>query len=98
MFIKPMNVIESIGQFESVNRKESRSENVFKDIFQKALDNVIDTEKEVQKEQYLLATGQTEDFHNLTIAATKAQLSVDLMIQLRNRAMESYNEIMRINL
>ena len=47
MFIKPMNVIESIGQFESVNRKESRSENVFKDIFQKALDNVIDTEKEV---------------------------------------------------
>ena len=98
MFIKSMNVIEFIGQFESVNRKESRSENVFKDIFQKALDNVIDTEKEVQKEQYLLATGQTEDLHNLTIAATKAQLSVDLMIQLRNRAMESYNEIMRINL
>ncbi|MBE7008677.1 MAG: flagellar hook-basal body complex protein FliE, partial [Ruminococcaceae bacterium] len=34
----------------------------------------------------------------LTIASTKAQLSVELMVQLRNKSMEAYNELMRINL
>ncbi len=98
MFIKPMNPIESIGQLQSVKPSTNASGSVFQDIFKQAIDNVIQTDKEVQQEQYLLATGQTEDLHNLTIAVTKAQLSIDLMIQLRNRAMESYNEIMRINL
>lgn len=99
MFIKPMNPISSLEQLEGLKKSErGSSESAFKDIFEEAIKNVIETDKEVQKEQYLLATGQSEDLHNLTIASTKAQLSIDLMIQLRNRAMESYNEMMRINL
>ena len=42
--------------------------------------------------------GQTDDAHTEPIAAAKAQLSVELLVQLRNRALEAYNEIMRINL
>ncbi|MDO5062374.1 MAG: flagellar hook-basal body complex protein FliE [Peptostreptococcaceae bacterium] len=99
MFIKPMNPIGSLDQLNGLDKINSqKTDSVFKDVFQKAIENVIETDKEVQKEQYLLATGQTDDLHNLTIASTKAQLSIDLMIQLRNRAMESYNEMMRINL
>lgn len=99
MFIKPMNPISSLDQLEGLKKPETQNSGyMFKDIFEEAIQNVIETDKEVQKEQYLLATGQSEDLHNLTIASTKAQLSIDLMIQLRNRAMESYNEMMRINL
>lgn len=99
MFIKPMNPISSLEQLNGLDKTSiQKTDSVFKDVFQKAIENVIETDKEVQKEQYLLATGQTDDLHNLTIASTKAQLSIDLMIQLRNRAMESYNEMMRINL
>ncbi|HCR83117.1 MAG TPA: flagellar hook-basal body complex protein FliE, partial [Lachnospiraceae bacterium] len=32
------------------------------------------------------------------IAASEAQLSVDMLVQLRNKAIESYNELMRISL
>ena len=46
----------------------------------------------------MLATGQTDDAHTEPIAAAKAQLSVELLVQLRNKALEAYNEIMRINL
>ncbi|MDO4710746.1 MAG: flagellar hook-basal body complex protein FliE [Peptostreptococcaceae bacterium] len=99
MFIKAMDPIRSLEQLNGSERsKPQTTESVFKDVFQKAIENVIETDKEVQKEQYLLATGQSDDLHDLTIASTKAQLSIDLMIQLRNRAMESYNEMMRINL
>ncbi len=96
MFIKPMTRIDSIQAIGEIQKKESTTP--FQDIFQKAAENVIETDREFQRQQYLLATGQTDDLHSLTIASTKAQLSVDMMIQLRNRALESYNELMRINL
>ncbi len=103
MFIDQMQKINSlsdIGKFGRVIEPEKEYRNgdaVFKDIFKEAVNNIKQTDDEVTKQQYLLATGQTDDVHNLTIAATKAQLSVDYMVQLRNRAMESYGEVMRIN-
>lgn len=99
MFINPMNSIGAIGQVGGLEKVTGNNgDSVFKDIFKNAIDNVKQTDQELQKEQYLLATGQSDDLHNLTIASTKAQLSIDLMVQLRNKAMESYNELMRINL
>ncbi len=106
MFINQIQKISSIaesGQMEKIQNNqtaapESNGGNLFKDVFDNALNSVVETDKEVMQQQYLLATGQTDDIHNLTIASTKAQLSVDFMVQLRNRAMESYSEIMRINM
>ena len=71
---------------------------MIKDIFDNVVESVKDTGDDYAKQQYLLAIGEIEDPHTVTIAATKAQISLDLMIQLRNKAMESYNELMRINL
>lgn len=94
-----MNSLADISNFGKVTGQDQNKngESVFRDVFESAVKNVVETDNEVTKQQYLLATGQTDDVHNLTIAATKAQTSVDYMVQLRNRAMESYGEVMRIN-
>ena len=103
MFINQMqrlNTLSEIENFGKVSSQPSPAQNgeaIFRDVLESAVKNIVETDNEVNKQQYLLATGQTDDVHNLTIAATKAQLSVDYMVQLRNRAMESYSEIMRIN-
>lgn len=70
---------------------------VFKDIFENAINDVITTADTKAKEQYLLATGQTEDPHSVQIAASEAQLAVDMLVALRTKALEAYNEIMRIS-
>ena len=71
---------------------------LFKDVFSDAILNVKDTQKNLEDKQYLLATGQIDDAHTVPIAAAEAQLSVDLLVQLRNKAVEAYNELMRISL
>ena len=55
-------------------------------------------ELDVENKQYLLATGQLSDAHSLPIAEAKAQISLDLLVSLRNKALDSYNELMKINL
>ncbi len=70
----------------------------FKSVFEQAVGNVITTSNEVQENAYLLATGQSDNLHDLTIDSTQAELAVSLLVELRNRAMDAYSEIMRINL
>ena len=71
---------------------------MFKDFFADAIQNVKDTQKNLEDKQYLLATGQIDDAHTVPIAAAEAKLSVDLLVELRNKAVDAYNELMRISL
>lgn len=43
-----------------------------------------------------VATGQIGEIHAFTAAAAKAQIGVELTVALRNKAVESYQEIMRM--
>ncbi len=96
MFIEPINQIKPI-QIDELNKpKEKNNELTFKSIFDTAIDNYKNTEAEVDKDIYKLSVGETDDLHNLMINTQKAQISLDLVLQLRNKALEAYNEIMRM--
>lgn len=73
-------------------------ENPFTDIFRSAIGAVKETDMEKTQMEYLMATGQLDNPALLTIATTKAELAVDLLVQLRGKAMDAYSELMRINL
>jgi flagellar hook-basal body complex protein FliE len=42
------------------------------------------------------ATGQLKDVHEYLIAANEAQLTTQLTVAVRNKAIEAFNEIMRL--
>jgi flagellar hook-basal body complex protein FliE len=44
------------------------------------------------------ATGQLTDVHQFTIAATQAQLATELTVAIRNKAVEAFNDIMKMPL
>ena len=45
-----------------------------------------------------LATGQMDNPAEMSIASSQWSMSVNLLIQLRNKALDAYNELMRISL
>ncbi|MEA4973651.1 Flagellar hook-basal body complex protein FliE [bioreactor metagenome] len=102
MFITPINRLDSISDLNAISNKtatdKSTKSSDFRNIFNQVIDNVKESEETLSNEQYLFVTGQSQDTHSLEIAATKAQISVDLLIAIRNKALDSYNELMRINL
>lgn len=44
------------------------------------------------------ATGQLPDVHQFTIAATQAQLATELTVAIRNKAVEAFNDILKMPL
>lgn len=99
MFITPLqpwSLTDMSGSEKTVKGEEGIA--AFKSVFEEAIGDVRETEDTLAKNQYLLATGQIEDPHTVSIASSEAQLATDVLVSLRNKALESYNEIMRINL
>lgn len=70
------------------------------DSFSSALASGINNLQDVQSKADGLtaqaATGQLTDVHDLMIASTEASLATELTVAVRNRAVESFNEIMRM--
>ncbi len=99
MFITPMTPLGNIGtEKEEAVFAPSQEAQLFKDIFHQVVNQVETTQKDVEEKQYLLATGQIDDMHTLPIAEAKAALSLDVMVAMRNKAMEAYSELMRISI
>ncbi len=102
MNIIPINTINSLDEIGKVGQSVLGNQNTgegglsFQSIFKDAIGQVKETNEALEYEAYRLATGQTDNLHDITIASTKASLSVELFVQLRNKALDAYNEIMRM--
>ena len=72
-------------------------DSAFGSLFADLIQNVKDTDAEFTQAQYLLSTGQLDNPVQLGIAGYKAEVSLSLLVQLRNRALDAYNELKNMN-
>jgi len=68
----------------------------FSDTITNALEAVSEAEFSADAIAESIATGGDASVQELMTSMTKAQLSVDLLVQVRNKAVEAYQEIMRM--
>ena len=101
MFIEPLERLEPIkplGTAKETKVSNNGIEDIFKNIFQERMNDIYETDNAVAADVRALVTGESDDLHTLGIDIAKAQISLSLMVQLRNRFIDSYNELMRINI
>lgn len=68
----------------------------FGDMLKSAISTVNELQKQSDKEIQKLMTGEAEDLHTTMIAVEKADLSFQMMMQVRNKIVQAYEEIMRM--
>jgi flagellar hook-basal body complex protein FliE len=68
----------------------------FKDLLNNALDKVNRIQQQADATINKFSTGEIEDIHQVMIAVEEANLALKLTIQVRNKILESYREIMRM--
>jgi flagellar hook-basal body complex protein FliE len=63
-----------------------------------AIDDVNAMQVESEKAMSDIATGQVKDLHQAALAIDKAEISMKLMLEVRNKALNAYKEITRTQL
>ena len=96
--VSPIQPLIETTPAQSGQSARNAGASLFQTVFQSAIDNVRETNAKQVDLEYKLATGQLENPASSSIAIAKAELSVQMLSQLRTKALDAYNEIMRISM
>jgi flagellar hook-basal body complex protein FliE len=66
----------------------------FADLLGQALDAVNGTQAQADAAATQLVTGQSTDIHTVMIAMQQAKTTFDLAVQVRDKSLDAYNELM----
>ncbi|HAS74446.1 MAG TPA: flagellar hook-basal body complex protein FliE [Clostridiales bacterium UBA8960] len=70
----------------------------FSELLTKSLQKVSDDQLYAEHMDNLFSLGAIDNISDVTIAAMKADLSINLAVEVTNRVLSAYNEIMRLQL
>lgn len=62
------------------------------------LNQVREVEEEATRQIQSLEKGETTDVHQVMLAVEEANLTLDLLIEIRNRLLQAYQELTRTSL
>ncbi|MBX9703810.1 MAG: flagellar hook-basal body complex protein FliE [Silvanigrellaceae bacterium] len=80
----------------SISTPTENGKTQFLDMMNKAIQEVNQGVKEGEKASMDLAAGKTSNIHETMLAVTKAELGFNMLVQMRNKVIEAYQEVMRM--
>jgi len=98
MRIQPLVTIEPLKSLRDMQATESSpkaASQSFGQALEQAVDQVNTLQTEADKLAQDLASGKLEDLHTVMVAMSKASLALEFTIQVRNKVIEAYQELMR---
>lgn len=81
-----------------VNKALETNKVDFSELLTNALDRVNDDQINSQNMGEAFMLGEIDSLHDVTIAGMKADLSINLAVEITNKLLSAYNEIMRLQL
>lgn len=97
--MKIENINNSFIKNLDYNAIENTEKSVsFDDFLKNALDKVNNLQKNSENDTKLLALGEVENVHDVTIAAEKAKIALQMTLTIRNKVVDAYKEIMRMQI
>jgi len=99
-----MNTINSISSVLSQTIKPADTGAVgqatagFGDVLKTMLEKVNETQMAGEQETKNLQSGDAKHLHEVMIAVEEADISLRMLVQMRNKALTAYEEIMRMQI
>lgn len=95
--------IEVLGQIAGLQTPAQiqQPEQTFEAFLRSLVDNVNETSESInvaQQFQLDIATGKSDDILGLVLAMERANASLNFTVQITNRLLEAYREIMRMQI
>ena len=100
MNIDPISISSLVQNTTNVQNNNSNSDAVssFKDILDNVLNSANDSQINAEEETQKLINGDAKSIDTVMIAASEAQLNLELAAQIRNKIVDAYQEINRMQI
>ena len=96
MQIEALKLAPITGKLIETSESAKQPEKPFDEFLTDALNNVNQLQNEAKQASLNLATGKIQDIAEVTIAAEKATIALQLTMQVRNKVVDAYQEVMRM--
>ena len=83
---------------KAVGQKKETPRPGFEELLRQEIKAVDEAQKTANQKVLGLVSGKDPDLAGTSLALTKAELSLRLLLQVRNKVLEAYQEIMRMQL
>jgi flagellar hook-basal body complex protein FliE len=90
--------LDTMSQVSEKTTGQSGAEASFLDVFKQALQNVEDTQKVSEEDSIKVALGEVDDLHTVKVNLAKAQMALDVLVSMRNTALDAYKEVMSMTI
>lgn len=96
--IRPFREVDFSQERPGQTREAGSSGESFADMLTRAVGSVDETMKESDQNVQDFIAGKTDNVHDVMISMQRAQLSFQMMVEMRNKAVEAYHEISRMQI
>ena len=87
-----------VSTIESIAPKPAAGGNFFADHLKTSMENVEGLGKQAKQSAERFLNGEPEELHNVALASQQAALSFEMFLQVRNKVVQAYQEVMRMQL
>ncbi len=98
MEIRTIRLNNALLEPEGSNTSVTERTKDFSNVLDNALNKVNQLQLDSEKYNMLLSIGEVDNLHDVTIAAEKANIALQLTLSIRNKVVEAYQEIMRMQI
>lgn len=97
MRIEPLKLLPAgIDRAQSLMKAPETEGKNFSEFLSDALANVNKLQEDSKQASINLATGKIQDVSEVVVATEKATIALQLTMQVRNKVLDAYQEIMRM--
>ena len=96
LFINQTNPLQQLNELKKQAQTTDVEESKFGNVLNQAMQEIDHLQNESHQEIEKVLGGDITDVHSAMIAMQKADLSFQMMMQIRNKLVEAYHEIMRM--
>ena len=89
-------LIEKLGEVKPA--ADSKPETSFNELFSDMLNSVNDLQIDSAELQKAFMSGDPVELHEVMIKAEEAGIAMDLLLEIRNKLVDAYSELMRMPL
>jgi len=94
-FINKINNLNNIEPLNNKKTNDNEKTSNFGDILKKEIDETNKALNNAEKVEADIASGKVEDISTATITVQKAEMQMKMMLEVRNKAINAYKELLK---